>query len=130
MDFGAGSGVVGIAAKMAGAKKVYACDIDDTCCRLAQLNAEHNGVEVSVVRAVEAVEEPLDLVLAADVLYEKENLRFLDLMLGVCNDVLLADSRLKSMPDCRFNHFETIFTTSFPDYGEAKANNEVKLYRS
>ena len=130
VDFGAGSGVVGIAAKLAGARTVYACDIDDDCCRLIQLNAEHNAVHVEIVSSLQAIEESVDLVLAADVLYEKKNLVFLDWMLGICNQVVIADSRLKSMPDDRFVHYETVITQSFPDYGEAKENNEVKLYRS
>ena len=130
VDFGAGSGIVGIAAKLAGAREVFACDVDDNCCQLTRLNALRNNVELRIVTGLEQINVPVDLVLAADVLYEKENLRFLDLMLGVSDRVLVADSRLKRMPDERFEHYETSVTTSFPDYGEAKANNEVKFYRS
>lgn len=129
-DFGAGSGVVAIAAKMAGAARVYACDIDDVCCQLAELNAKRNDVELNIVKDLKEIKEPLDLVLAADVLYEKKNLVFLDRMLAACSRVIIADSRLKSMPDLRFQHVNTIYTTSFPDYREAKANNEVRLYRA
>ena len=130
VDFGAGSGIVGIAAKMAGAREVFACDVDDASCQLTRLNAERNKIELNVVTGLEQIEIPVDRVLAADVLYEKANLRFLDLMLGVSDQVVIADSRLKTMPDERFEHYETVVTTSFPDYGEAKANNEVKFYRS
>ncbi|MBA53119.1 MAG: methyltransferase [Pseudomonadales bacterium] len=129
-DFGTGSGIVAIAAKLAGARQVFACDIDEICCQLTRLNAAHNKVDISIVTGLEQIGVPVDMVLAADVLYEKENLRFLDRMLEVADDVIIADSRLKSMPDQRFTHFDTSNTTSFPDYGEAKANNEVKFYCS
>ena len=130
VDFGAGSGVVAIAAKLAGARKVYACDIDLTCCQLTALNAHRNQVDINIISNLDDINEPIDLILAADVLYEKQNLQFLDWMLAACPNVVVADSRLKSMPDLRFSHFMTITTTSFPDYGEAKANNEVKFYRA
>ncbi|WP_290579761.1 class I SAM-dependent methyltransferase [Ketobacter sp.] len=129
-DFGCGSGVVAIAAKMAGARRVYACDIDTRCCRLAGLNAQHNGTEINVISALTDIAEPVDLVLAADVLYERKNLVFLDHMLDVCGDVLVADSRLKTMPDGRFVPVQTVYTPSFPDYGEAKENSRVCLYRA
>ncbi|AUM10952.1 class I SAM-dependent methyltransferase [Ketobacter alkanivorans] len=129
-DFGAGSGVVAIAAKLAGASQVYACDIDERCRELTTLNAKRNGVELHVIDDLSSISEPIDLILAADVLYEKKNLAFLDLMLNACESVVIADSRLKHMPDHRFRHFQTLTTTSFPDFQEAKANNEVKFYRS
>lgn len=129
-DFGSGSGAVAIAAKLAGASRVYACDLDVTCCELAGLNAAYNQVEIIVVRSLQEIREEVDLVVAADVLYERKNLQFLDMMLDVCESVVLADSRLKVMPDKRFNYFDTVFTTSFPDYQEAKENNEVRLYCS
>lgn len=130
VDFGSGSGVVAIAAKLAGARRVYACDVDSTCCELIRINAEFNQTEIVIVRSLEEILEGIDLMLAADVLYEKKNLQYLDHMLGACDNVVLADSRLKTMPDERFQQFDTVFTTSYPDYQEAKANNEVKLYCS
>ena len=129
-DFGAGSGVVAIAAKLAGAKLVYACDIDNRCRELTTFNAKRNGVDIRVIGDMADIPEPVDMILAADVLYEKKNLVYLDLMLDTCKSVVIADSRLKTMPDARFTHFRTLNTTSFPDYQEAKANNEVKFYQS
>lgn len=130
VDFGCGSGVVAIAAKMAGARQVYACDIDTRCCRLTHLNAQHNGTAIKVISTLADIGETVDLVLAADVLYERKNLIFLDQMLEVCAEVLVADSRLKTMPDARFIQWRTVYTTSYPDYGEAKENNRVNFYRA
>jgi len=44
LDFGAGSGVVAIAAKMAGAKRVICCDIDQVSLDACRANAELNDV--------------------------------------------------------------------------------------
>ena len=44
LDFGAGSGVVAIAAKMAGAKRVICCDIDQVSLDACRVNAELNDV--------------------------------------------------------------------------------------
>ena len=73
LDFAAGTGLVGIAAMMAGAARVQSCDIDRFALSAIALNAEANGVEVKAVSA-DLVDRPLpgiDVVLAGDVCYEK-----------------------------------------------------------
>ena len=73
LDFAAGTGLVGIAAAMAGAARVQSCDIDRFALSAIALNAESNGVEVKAVSA-DLVDRPLpgiDVVLAGDVCYEK-----------------------------------------------------------
>ena len=73
LDFAAGTGLVGIAAAMAGAARVQSCDIDRFALSAIALNAELNGVEVKAVSA-DLVDRPLpgiDVVLAGDVCYEK-----------------------------------------------------------
>ncbi len=44
LDFGSGSGLIGVAAKMAGATQVLCADIDAFAGAAATLNAEANGV--------------------------------------------------------------------------------------
>lgn len=44
LDVGSGSGVLGIAAALLGAKKVYAYDLDDVAVKSTQVNAELNGL--------------------------------------------------------------------------------------
>lgn len=73
VDFGTGSGLVAIAAAKAGAREVRGVDIDPVALAAAALNAEANGVDVTlsgadvVGRAVDA-----DVLLAGDVWYERE----------------------------------------------------------
>lgn len=127
LDFGAGSGVAAIAAKLAGAKKVYACEIDPVGCAVSRLNAELNAVDIEIIQDVDQAKD-VDVLLAADVLYEAANYPFLDLFLRVAPQVLVADSRLKEMPHHQYHWWRMIETVSFPDFNEALEFNRVNFY--
>ncbi len=51
IDVGCGSGILGIGAKLCGAKSVYMCDIDDQAVRFAIENAKMNGVDAVIEKA-------------------------------------------------------------------------------
>lgn len=51
IDVGCGSGILGIAAKIAGAKSVYMCDIDEQAVEFARKNAELNNIEATIEKA-------------------------------------------------------------------------------
>lgn len=73
LDFASGSGVVAIAAKMAGAARVVASEIDGFSLAAIALNAEANGVSVETDARdlLDRGTEGYDVVLAGDVFYEK-----------------------------------------------------------
>lgn len=73
IDFASGSGIVGIAAKKAGAAQVLAADIDGFCGAALKLNAEANGVSLDFTDRdlLDAPPPPADLILAGDICYEK-----------------------------------------------------------
>ena len=73
IDFATGSGLVAIAAMKAGAASVLAADIDPFCAAAVSLNAEANGVTVGFTDAnlLDAAPPAADLILAADICYEK-----------------------------------------------------------
>lgn len=74
LDFASGSGLVGIAAVMAGASHVEAVDIDAFAVASIRLNAAVNGVAVSV-RQIDQIGEDLahiDVLLAGDVFYDRD----------------------------------------------------------
>jgi predicted nicotinamide N-methyase len=72
MDFGAGSGLVGIAAMMAGARLVRAAEIDPVACAAIEKNAELNGVEIEIVEEDVIDRDPaVDIILVGDMCYEK-----------------------------------------------------------
>lgn len=74
LDFGSGSGLVGIAAMQAGAASVDAVDIDPFAMAAIQLNARANEVKVAAVRRDLIGDPPpaeIDVLLAADCWYEE-----------------------------------------------------------
>ena len=73
VDLASGSGLVAIAAMAAGARSALAIDIDDFAADAIALNAAANGVVVESLIA-DVLDEPpptADVILAADVFYEK-----------------------------------------------------------
>jgi predicted nicotinamide N-methyase len=72
LDFGAGSGLVGIAAARAGARLVRAGEIDPVACAAIALNAQLNGVEIEIVEEDVIDRDPaVDIVLVGDMCYER-----------------------------------------------------------
>jgi predicted nicotinamide N-methyase len=73
VDFATGSGIVAIAAALAGAAEVLAADIDVFCAAAVALNADANGVTVGFTgdNLLDAAPPAADVILAADICYEK-----------------------------------------------------------
>ena len=73
LDFASGSGLVGIAARKAGAAQVSCADIDPFCAEAIILNAEANDVslDVTIADLIDS-DEGWDVVLAGDVFYDRE----------------------------------------------------------
>lgn len=73
IDFASGSGLVAIAAKMAGAQDVIAADIDPWAETAVRLNAEANGVSVTFLgEDIIGRQRHADVYLAGDVFYDQE----------------------------------------------------------
>lgn len=97
VELGCGLGVPSIAAALAGGQ-VLATDWSHDALGLLRQNAQANGAAVETLRVDWRAPEPLlerapfDLVLAADVLYERPNADLLaDLLPRLGGEVLLAD---------------------------------------
>ncbi|MBB2861021.1 UNVERIFIED_ORG: putative nicotinamide N-methyase [Rhizobium etli] len=72
LDFASGSGLVGIAAVMAGAREVTVADIDPWAETAIRLNAEANGVSLGFTGAnLIGQDVDADIVLAGDVFYDR-----------------------------------------------------------
>ena len=130
MDFGAGSGVVAIAAIMAGAKQVIACDIDPDALLSCQENAKLNQVEFELHGDLFEFDQEIDLLIAADVLYDKANLPLLDVFLKKAPEVLVADSRVKNFDFPPYQHIGQIESFTVPDLDELDEFRLVNLYKA
>jgi predicted nicotinamide N-methyase len=126
VDFGAGSGVAGIAAARAGAARVVAVDEDPAALAAARANAAVNGVTLETASRVP--DDGWDLLLAADVLYEgSTNLERLLGWTGPGRAILLAAPERPGVPPLPWTPFAWIATRTFPDV-DAPAGR-VRLFR-
>jgi len=129
LDFGSGSGVVGIAAAKAGAAEVCACDIDPMALDAIEANARLNHVEIHTFDDIEAVKHRPDLIIAADVLYDRDNHHFLETFQSMSDGVLLADSRMKKMDVAGYRIIAELESRTLPDLQEFEEFNRVKIYQ-
>ena len=65
---------------------------------------------------------------ASDVLYDAENLPLLAAFRDKSEHVLLADSRIKHLPDDRYQKLTTIESRTYPDLNEFEEFNQVRIY--
>jgi predicted nicotinamide N-methyase len=128
LDFGTGSGVLAIAAAMAGAERVWACDIDPAARQAASANARLNGVSIEICGDWQELSEEIDMVIVADVLYDRENLPLLDQFIARAPEVLVADSRVKNFSVSPYKKIATMPSTTLPDLDEFDEFREVRIY--
>ena len=115
VDLGSGSGIAAIAAAMAGAASVVACDTDPDARLATALNAEWNEV---TVEATAILPPESDIVLMADVLYDRENLPLLQVAQSHAHEVLVADSRVTELPNTSYREVARIEALTYPNLGE------------
>lgn len=128
LDFGCGSGVVAIAAALAGARKVVACDIDPDALVATARNAALNSVELELVDDFHKVEGEIDLLIVADVLYDRANLVWLETFRKRASRVLLADSRVKDFSAPGYQQLAARVAHTIPDLDESAEFRDVRIY--
>ena len=130
LDFGAGSGVAAIAAARAGALEVLACDLDPLALAACRANAELNDVQLHFSSDFFAEADRFDLILVADVLYDRENLPLLDQFLTRGQQVLVADSRVRDFKHPLYRLLDSLKALTLPDLAEPHEFRNVSLYHA
>ena len=130
LDFGAGSGIAAIAAAKAGAAEVVACDLDPLALAASRANAELNGVQLSYSEDFFGEEDRYDLILVADVLYDRANLPLLDAFLGKGREALVADSRVRDFQHPLYRRLDVLDACTWPDLAEPHEFRKVSLYHA
>lgn len=128
LDFGAGSGVAGIAAARAGALEVVACDLDPLALAACRANAELNGVRLSYSADFFTEADRFDLIIVADVLYDRANLPLLDQFLSRGRQALVADSRVRDFQHPAYERLGIFEAHTLPDLAEPYEFRNVSLY--
>jgi len=130
LDFGAGSAIVAIAAAKAGAKRTIACDIDPDALDAALANAKLNDVEIEISDDLDKALSDIDVIVAADVLYDSENMPFLARFKEAAPLIILADSRVKYLGDDAYELQEVVTCRTWPDLNEFEEFNQVRVYHA
>ncbi|WP_207884693.1 50S ribosomal protein L11 methyltransferase [Pseudomonas sp. 30_B] len=130
LDFGAGSGIAAIAAAKAGAAEVVACDLDPLALLACRANAELNGVELSYSDDFFKEADRFDLIIVADVLYDRANLPLLDEFLSRGREALVADSRVRDFSHPLYQRLGILEGCTWPDLAEPAEFRHVSLYHA
>ncbi|MFP6845902.1 MAG: 50S ribosomal protein L11 methyltransferase [Thalassolituus sp.] len=125
LDFGCGSGIVGIAAALAGAKTVFVADLDPQALLAAQVNAAVNGVDIQIV---DGDWPQVDLLLASDVLYDISSSADLKTLMLDIPHWLLAESRFVAPDFVELRCLQQIVTSTLPAIGDFDERVEVDIY--
>lgn len=128
LDFGTGSGVAAIAAAKAGALEVVACDLDPLALEACKANAALNEVALSYSADFFAEADRFDLIIVADVLYDRANLPLLDQFLGRGRQALVADSRVRDFQHPLYQRLGMLEACTWPDLAEPAEFRHVSLY--
>ncbi|WP_031297387.1 MULTISPECIES: class I SAM-dependent methyltransferase [Stutzerimonas stutzeri subgroup] len=130
LDFGAGSGVAAIAAAKAGAAEVVACDLDPLALAACQANAALNEVELRYSQDFFGEADRYDLIIVADVLYDRANLPLLDHFLSRGREALVADSRVRDFAHPLYRRVDVLDACTWPDLAEPAEFRHVSLYHA
>lgn len=130
LDFGCGSGLVGIAAAKACAEKVWVCDLDPQACQAACVNAQANGVSVHVAEHVADVLADVDVLLASDVLYDLSSNQDLNTLMNRIPNWLLAEQDAVVPSERAFKKCDEIRTNTLPVLDDFDQNMVIGIYQS
>ncbi len=128
LDFGCGSGVAGIAAAMAGAREVIACDTDPLALKAAQYNMQHNKVDLELTSDFFSIAGEIDLIIVADVLYDSANIAWLQRFVQRAKRVLIADSRVRDFDYPPYRLIDRREACTVPDLDESAEFRDVRIF--
>ena len=127
-DIGAGSGVVAIAAKQAGAAQVWGCDNDQQALLATKTNAELNQVDIELCAGIKDLTQDLDLLLMTDVLHDRSNFALVEKITTPNGTLLSADSRIAAIDDPDFTLFHQAEALTLPNLGEFDEFKTVRFF--
>ena len=72
----------------------------------------------------------VDMLLAADVLYDRDNLELLQVFRHCASEILLADSRIRDLCEPGYHFLDATDAVTEPDLGELESVRTVRFYRA
>ena len=130
LDFGCGSGLVAIAAALAGARRVVACDADKDALLATQENASLNDVDLEFLSSLDDVSETVDYCIVADVFYDPENLPLLPALTQISRHLVVADCRAHDLTEVGLDVQGKFESAVWPDVDPSDQFRAVTLYQT
>ena len=127
-DLGPGSGVVAIAAALAGGQQIYACDNDPDALLATQVNAKLNGVELTLSNELADLDRDFDVLFMADVLYDRANFGLINIAKAKAQTIIIADSRVTDVEDDEFKLTYQDTALTIPNLGEFDEFRNVRFF--
>jgi predicted nicotinamide N-methyase len=125
-DFGAGSGIVALAAIKAGAKAAWACDLDQQALLASQLNASKNGMKVSICTDISEVED-LDMLVVGDVLYDPRNHKLAQHLFSQQLPLIWAESQAQTKL-AQYGPLASYQAQTYPNLGGFDEHKDIYIY--
>ena len=105
-------------------------DLDPLALQASRANAALNQVQLGYSSDFFAEADRFDLVLVADVLYDRANLPLLDAFLSRGHQALVADSRVRDFRHPLYRQLDTLHALTLPDLAEPHEFRQVSLYHA
>ena len=125
-DFGAGSGVVALAALKAGAKQAWVIDIDDAALIACHENAKLNQQEIRAAHAIDEIES-IDLLLVGDVLYDPRNHGLAKTLFSQDTPVIWAESQAQTKLS-QYGPVASLASETLPNIGGFDEHKQIHIY--
>lgn len=125
-DFGAGSGVVALAALKAGAKQAIVVDIDEAALLACQENARLNQCEVTVVKTFEEAMDA-EVILVGDVLYDPRNHGLAEQLFNQEKALIWAESQAQTRLS-QYGPVASIEGETLPNIGGFDEHKTIHIY--
>ncbi len=130
LDFGCGSGLVGIAAAKAGAASVLCCDSDPLALMACEINAKRNHVDLEATAHWLNRIDQLDCLLAGDVLYDLTSAGDLATQCSNIPVWILAETDYQLPPWSTLQAVEQCYMNTLPRLDDFDQNLLVSIYQT
>ncbi|OUS37087.1 hypothetical protein A9R00_11215 [Oleispira antarctica] len=130
LDFGCGSGIVGIAAAKAGAQSVICCDSDPLALLACQENGNRNNVVLSLTSNWSGEAGLVDCLLAADILYDLTSAGDLAKQCASIPSWLVAETQYQLPPWSKLHKIANYNATTQPVLDDFDQDLTVSIYHS
>lgn len=125
-DFGAGSGIVALAALKAGAQSAVVVDIDPNALVACQENGLLNGFELQTAHSLDEI-TAIDIIVVGDVLYDPRNHGLAEVLFTQDKKVIWAESQAQTKLS-QYGPVASMNSETLPNLGGFDEHKQIHIY--